>query len=119
MQNLFKMVQQLLKKRQRRVSFNQQFDRAFFEEKYFLNPKANLDFMAAVLKCHAEKIESYCLRKYNMDFMELCDRNRVKMFLQNIDNPDTGNHTIGSIIKESGFLNAEELEKSLRKYNKS
>lgn len=117
METILKKVKKIVGKHVDYATLDMLFRKLFFEECYYLNQEANAAAFSELCNIRVERLETHCIQMYGLEFKELCNQQRVKRFLEKIDNPVSVNLTVGSIIKGSGFKDVEELERSLRKYS--
>ena len=99
------------------VSIDIKFEKLFFEDHYYLYPNVTASDFSEISNISAEKINEYTILKFGLDFNQLCDQYRVKRFMEKVNSSVSDNLTVGSLVKGSGFSNAEDLQLALKTYS--
>lgn len=90
----------------------------FFVEHYFLNEEATLEqFCSQNGIATNDLLQDELLRKYNMTFSNLVNKNRVDYFIELASSPKYKHYSIDALAKESGFNSRNHLYKPFRKYH--
>jgi len=90
----------------------------FFIEHYFLNEEATLEQFCSQNGIPTnELLQDEILKKYNMTFSNLVNKNRVDYFVELVKSPKYAHYSIDALAKESGFNSRNHLYKPFRKYH--
>jgi hypothetical protein len=98
------------------VSIDLKFEKLFFEDQYYLYPNVTSSDFSAISSLSEDQINEYTHLKYGLDFNQLCDKYRVKRFMEKVNSSVSDNLTIGTLVKGSGFSTAQDLQSALKTY---
>ncbi len=94
----------------------QMFNKAFYDQKYYLKPDASLNNLAAVMNINANDLYKYVYLNFPVTFNEMVNSNRIKYFCYIVSDPKYANYSIDALAKESGFTSRQNLYKPFKKY---
>lgn len=90
----------------------------FFIGHYYLSEDATLEqFCIQNVISSNEQLQDQILKKYNMTFSNLVNKNRVDYFVELVRSPNYKHYSIDALAKESGFNSRNHLYKPFRKYH--
>ena len=90
----------------------------FFIGHYYLNEDATLEqFCSQNGIATNELLQDEMLKKYNMTFSNLVNKNRVDYFIELVKSPKYAHYSIDALAKEAGFNSRHHLYKPFRKYH--
>ena len=90
----------------------------FFIGHYYLNEDATLELFCVQNGISSnEQLQDQILKKYNMTFSNLVNKNRVDYFVELVRSPKYKHYSIDALAKESGFNSRNHLYKPFRKYH--
>jgi AraC-like DNA-binding protein len=90
----------------------------FFIGHYYLNEDATLEqFCSQNGIATNELLQDEILKKYNMTFSNLVNKNRVDYFIELVKSPKYSLYSIDALAKEAGFNSRHHLYKPFRKYH--
>jgi AraC-like DNA-binding protein len=90
----------------------------FFIEHYYLTEDATLEqFCSQNGIATNELVQDEILKKYNMTFSNLVNKNRVDYFVELVKSPKYAHYSIDALAKESGFNSRNHIYKPFRKYH--
>jgi AraC-like DNA-binding protein len=94
------------------------FYNPFFIAHYYLNEDATLELFCNQNGISSnEQLQDQILKKYNMTFSNLVNKNRVDYFVELVRSPKYKHYSIDALAKESGFNSRNHLYKPFRKYH--
>jgi AraC-like DNA-binding protein len=90
----------------------------FFTNHYYLQEDATLEqFCIQNGISSNEELQDQILKKYNMSFSNLVNKNRVDYFVELVRSPNYTNYSIDALAKEAGFNSRHHLYKPFRKFH--
>jgi len=90
----------------------------FFSNHYYLNEDATLEqFCNQNSITSNELLQDQILRKYNMTFSNLVNKNRVDYFIELVRSPKYNQYSIDALAKEAGFNSRHHLYKPFKKFH--
>lgn len=90
----------------------------FFIHHYFLREDATLEQFCIQNEISSnEQLQDQILKKYNMTFSNLVNKNRVEYFIELVKSPKFANYSIDALAKEAGFNSRHHLYKPFRKFH--
>jgi AraC-like DNA-binding protein len=93
------------------------FQSVFLQQKYYTKKEASLEGLALILEVHPTQLANYIVKKYDMTFGELVNKNRVNYFFEIVQNPAFQNFTIDALAREVGFSSRQHLNKPFKKFH--
>ena len=90
----------------------------FFTNHYYLQEDATLEqfcFQNAIAS--NEQLQDQILKKYNMTFSNLVNKNRVEYFIELVRSPKYSQYSIDALAKEAGFNSRHHLYKPFKKFH--
>lgn len=97
---------------------DQNFYTPFFIRHYYLKEDATLEqFCSQNGIATNELLQDEILKKYNMTFSNLVNKNRVDYFIELVKSPKYSLYSIDALAKEAGFNSRHHLYKPFRKYH--
>jgi len=96
---------------------NLDFIKLFFDELYFLNTEADINFLADKLGTNVGIVHSYIKENYQMTFPEFVNKHRVDYFVSLIASGECNNQTIESLALKAGFSSRQNLNKCFKKFH--
>ena len=94
-------------KNENRIKFL--FDHHFFTNQYFLNKSASEDHMANILNIDCHSLNQITVKNYDLNFNELCEKNRFNHFWNEFTNPLNADLPINSLIDIAGFTDPKDF----------
>jgi len=90
----------------------------FFTNHYFLQEDATLEqFCIQNAISSNEQFQDQILKKYNMTFSNLVNKNRVDYFIELARSPKYNQYSIDALAKEAGFNSRHHLYKPFKKFH--
>lgn len=90
----------------------------FFTNHYYLLEDATLEqFCIQNGISSNEELQDQILKKYNMSFSNLVNKNRVDYFIEIVRTPKYNNYSIDALAKEAGFNSRHHLYKPFKKFH--
>lgn len=90
----------------------------FFTNHYYLQEDATLEqFCVQNAITSNERLQDQILKKYNMTFSNLVNKNRVEYFIELIRSPKYNQYSIDALAKEAGFNSRHHLYKPFKKFH--
>ncbi len=90
----------------------------FFTNHYYLQEDATLEqFCVQNAITSNDQLQDQILKKYNMTFSNLVNKNRVDYFIELVKSPNFKHYSIDALAKESGFNSRHHLYKPFRKFH--
>jgi len=90
----------------------------FFINHYYLKEEATLEqYCIQNSISSTEHLQNQILKKYNMTFSNLVNKNRVEYFIELVKSPKYNLYTIDALAKASGFNSRHHLYKPFRKFH--
>ena len=90
----------------------------FFTNHYFLHEDATLEqFCIQNAISSNEQFQDQILKKYNMTFSNLVNKNRVDYFIELARSPKYSLYSIDALAKEAGFNSRHHLYKPFKKFH--
>jgi AraC-like DNA-binding protein len=90
----------------------------FFTNHYYLQEDATLEqFCIQNGISSNEELQDQILKKYNMSFSNLVNKNRVDYFVELVRSPNYTHYSIDALAKEAGFNSRHHLYKPFRKFH--
>jgi len=90
----------------------------FFTNHYYLQQDATLEqFCVQNAITSNEQLQDQILKKYNMTFSNLVNKNRVEYFIELIRSPKYNQYSIDALAKEAGFNSRHHLYKPFKKFH--
>lgn len=100
------------------VLTDQNFYTPFFLEHYFLKEDATLEqFCVQNQIVSNDLLQDQLVKKYNMTFGNLVNKNRVDYFIELVKSPKYAHYSIDALAKEAGFNSRHHLYKPFRKFH--
>jgi len=93
------------------------FNFHFYTNLYFKNKNADIAEFANLIGVSKEILFNYVYFNYSMSFDELVNKNRVKYFIEIMQQPENKNLTIDALSKEAGFTSRQNLYKPFKKFH--
>jgi AraC-like DNA-binding protein len=103
-------------KRQNKVN-SDKFVFLFFTQLFYLKEKATIHDLATEMEVGSEELLEYVRLNYNINFVELINKNRILYFMDLMNSPENHNFTLETLAKKSGFSSRQNLHKSFKKYH--
>lgn len=90
----------------------------FFTNHYYLQEDATLEqFCIQNAISSNEQLQDQILKKYNMTFSNLVNKNRVDYFIELVRSPKYNQYSIDALAKEAGFNSRHHLYKPFKKFH--
>jgi AraC-like DNA-binding protein len=90
----------------------------FFTNHYYLQEDATLEqFCVQNAITSNEQLQDQILKKYNMTFSNLVNKNRVDYFIELVRYPKYNQYSIDALAKEAGFNSRHHLYKPFKKFH--
>ena len=90
----------------------------FFTNHYYLQEDATLEqFCVQNAIASNEQLQDQILKKYNMTFSNLVNKNRVEYFIELVRSPKYSQYSIDALAKEAGFNSRHHLYKPFKKFH--
>jgi AraC-like DNA-binding protein len=90
----------------------------FFTNHYYLQEDATLEqFCVQNAISSNEQFQDQILKKYNMTFSNLVNKNRVDYFIELARSPKYNQYSIDALAKEAGFNSRHHLYKPFKKFH--
>ena len=90
----------------------------FFTNHYYLQEDATLEqFCIQNSITSNEQLQDQILKKYNMTFSNLVNKNRVEYFIELVRSPKYSQYSIDALAKEAGFNSRHHLYKPFKKFH--
>lgn len=90
----------------------------FFTNHYYLREDATLEQFCIQNEISSnEQLQDQILKKYNMTFSNLVNKNKVEYFIELVKSPKFANYSIDALAKEAGFNSRHHLYKPFRKFH--
>jgi len=90
----------------------------FFTNHYYLQEDATLEqFCVQNGIASNEQLQDQILKKYNMTFSNLVNKNRVEYFIELVKSPKYKQYSIDALAKEAGFNSRHHLYKPFKKFH--
>ena len=90
----------------------------FFTKHYYLQEDATLEqFCIQNNIASNEQLQDQILKKYNMTFSNLVNKNRVEYFIELVRSPKYNQYSIDALAKEAGFNSRHHLYKPFKKFH--
>ncbi len=90
----------------------------FFTNHYYLQEDATLEqFCIQNAITSNEQLQDQILKKYNMTFSNLVNKNRVEYFIELVKSPKYNQYSIDALAKEAGFNSRHHLYKPFKKFH--
>ena len=90
----------------------------FFTNHYYLQEDATLEqFCVQNAITSNDQLQDQILKKYNMTFSNLVNKNRVDYFIELVKSPKFKHYSIDALARESGFNSRHHLYKPFRKFH--
>jgi AraC-like DNA-binding protein len=90
----------------------------FFTNHYYLQEDATLEqFCIQNAISSNEQLQDQILKKYNMTFSNLVNKNRVDYFIELVKSPKYSQYSIDALAKEAGFNSRHHLYKPFKKFH--
>ena len=90
----------------------------FFTNHYYLQEDATLEqFCVQNAITSNEQLQDQILKKYNMTFSNLVNKNRVEYFIELVRSPKYNQYSIDALAKEAGFNSRHHLYKPFKKFH--
>jgi len=90
----------------------------FFTNQYYLNEDATLELFCNQNGISSnEQLQDQILKKYNMSFSNLVNKNRVDYFIELVRSPKYSQYSIDALAKEAGFNSRHHLYKPFKKFH--
>jgi AraC-like DNA-binding protein len=90
----------------------------FFINHYYLKEDATLDQFCSQNNIKStDLLQDQILKKYNMTFSNLVNKNRVEYFIELATSPKYAQYTIDALAKSAGFNSRHHLYKPFRKFH--
>ncbi len=90
----------------------------FFTNHYYLQEDATLEqFCVQNAITSNEQLQDQILKKYNMTFSNLVNKNRVEYFIELVKSPKYNQYSIDALAKEAGFNSRHHLYKPFKKFH--
>jgi len=90
----------------------------FFTNHYYLQEDATLEqFCIQNAISSNEQLQDQILKKYNMTFSNLVNKNRVEYFIELVRSPKYNQYSIDALAKEAGFNSRHHLYKPFKKFH--
>jgi AraC-like DNA-binding protein len=90
----------------------------FFTRHYYLQEDATLEQFCIQNEISSnEQLQDQILKKYNMTFSNLVNKNRVEYFIELVRSPKYNQYSIDALAKEAGFNSRHHLYKPFKKFH--
>jgi AraC-like DNA-binding protein len=90
----------------------------FFTNHYYLQEDATLEqFCIQNSITSNDQLQDQILKKYNMTFSNLVNKNRVDYFIELVRSPKYNQYSIDALAKEAGFNSRHHLYKPFKKFH--
>jgi len=90
----------------------------FFTNHYYLQEDATLEqFCVQNAITSNEQLQDQILKKYNITFSNLVNKNRVEYFIELVRSPKYNQYSIDALAKEAGFNSRHHLYKPFKKFH--
>ena len=90
----------------------------FFTNYYYLQEDATLEQFCIQNEISSnEQLQDQILKKYNMTFSNLVNKNRVEYFIELVRSPKYNQYSIDALAKEAGFNSRHHLYKPFKKFH--
>ena len=90
----------------------------FFTNHYYLQEDATLEQFCIQNEISSnEQLQDQILKKYNMTFSNLVNKNRVDYFVELVRSPKYNQYSIDALAKEAGFNSRHHLYKPFKKFH--
>ena len=92
------------------------FEEHFFSEFYYLYPNVSSTTFSAKTNIPQTKIDQFTMKKYGLDFFQLCNKFRIDYFLSKKSAVISENNFFIFPLKGTGFTNRDEFNSALNLY---
>lgn len=89
----------------------------FFTQLFYLKEKATIHDLAGEMDVTSEDLLEYVRLNYNINFVELINKNRILYFIDLMNSTENHNFTLETLAKKSGFSSRQNLHKSFKRYH--
>ena len=94
-------------------------ERAFNQEKIFLEPELSLSQLAKRLKTNSTILSAAINKTYSKNFNDFVNEYRIKEFEKQIKNPENKNYTKLAVALDCGFNSKATFNRALKKFGVS